>query len=73
MVALGGRHAPPVSRDARLKAVDPLPGGLYSTPEQDALALAATDQQAQGRIEQGRLLHAAPGPKPAGATPAAAG
>ena len=32
LVALGGRHAPPTSRDARLKAVDPLPGGLYSTP-----------------------------------------
>ena len=53
MVALGGRHAPPTSRDARLKAVDPLPGGLYSTPEQDALALAATDQQAQGALNKG--------------------
>jgi intracellular multiplication protein IcmE len=53
MVALGGRHAQPMSRDARLKTIDPLPGGLYSTPEQDALALAATDQQAQGALQKG--------------------
>jgi intracellular multiplication protein IcmE len=53
MVALGGRHAQPMSRDARLKTIDPLPGGLYSTPEQDALALAATDQQAQGALHKG--------------------
>jgi intracellular multiplication protein IcmE len=53
MVATGGRHTTPVSRDARLKAMDPLPGGLYSTPEQDALALAASDQQAQGALRRG--------------------
>jgi len=53
MVALGGRPAQPVSRDARLKTIDPLPGGLNSTPEQDALALAATDQQAQGALHKG--------------------
>lgn len=53
MVATGGRQTLPVSRDARLKAMDPLPGGLHSTPEQDALALAATDQQAQGALQRG--------------------
>ena len=52
-VTLGGHEVPVTSRDARLKAVDPLPGGLNSTPEQDALALASTDQQAKGALQKG--------------------
>ncbi len=52
-VALSGRTEPTVSRDARLKAVDPLPGGLHSTPEQDALLLSVTDEQAQRAIQKG--------------------
>ena len=56
-----------VSRDARMKAVDPLPGGLHSTPEQDALALRANDTQAQAALRSGRLLHAADRAEPVGA------
>ena len=52
-VALSGRSVPTVSRDARLKAIDPLPGGLHSTPEQDALALSVTDEQASRAMQKG--------------------
>jgi len=41
VVATTGTQAPVPSKDARMKRVDPLPGGLYSTPEQDALAIKA--------------------------------
>ena len=49
MVALtfSGRHRPPFSFDARMQPVDPLPGGLHSTPEQDALAYRADTAQAR--------------------------
>jgi intracellular multiplication protein IcmE len=53
VIVLSGRDVPRVSRDARLKAIDPLPGGLHSTPEQDALALAATDEQARRALDRG--------------------
>ena len=53
VVVLSGRSMPSVSRDARLKQIDPLPGGLHSTPEQDALALSATDAQADRAKRQG--------------------
>ncbi len=53
VIVLSGRDVPTVSRDARLKAIDPLPGGLHSTPEQDALALAATDEQARRALDKG--------------------
>jgi intracellular multiplication protein IcmE len=53
VIVLSGRDVPTVSRDARLKAIDPLPGGLHSTPEQDALALAATDEQARHALDKG--------------------
>jgi intracellular multiplication protein IcmE len=52
-VALSGRTVPTVSRDARLKAIDPLPGGLHSTPEQDALSLSVTDEQAARAMQKG--------------------
>jgi intracellular multiplication protein IcmE len=53
VVAATGRHAPSNSRDARMKHVDPLPGGLYSTPEQDALARTADNAQARSSLERG--------------------
>ena len=52
-VALSGRTVPTVSRDARLEAIDPLPGGLHSTPEQDALSLSVTDEQAARAMQKG--------------------
>jgi intracellular multiplication protein IcmE len=53
VVAATGRHAPANSRDARMKHVDPLPGGLNSTPEQDALARTADNARAQSSLEKG--------------------
>ena len=53
IVAATGRKAPSNSRDARMKHVDPLPGGLYSTPEQDKLAHEADNAQAQSSLENG--------------------
>ena len=52
-IATGGRRAPPVSQDARMGAVDPLPGGLRSTPEQDALARTAEEAHAKAALGQG--------------------
>jgi intracellular multiplication protein IcmE len=52
-VTLSGRTVPTVSRDARLGAIDPLPGGLHSTPEQDALLLSVTDEQARRAMQKG--------------------
>lgn len=52
-VATGGRHAPLASKDARMKQVDPLPGGLYTTPEQDALAARSNDAAAQAALRKG--------------------
>ena len=53
VVALSGHHTPPVSRDARMKPVDPLPGGLHSTPEMNALSYEADTQQAQAALKRG--------------------
>lgn len=53
VVVTSGRHAGPLSRDARMKAVDALPGGLHSTPEQDALARQANTTQAQQALNHG--------------------
>jgi intracellular multiplication protein IcmE len=53
VVTTMGRHAPVNSHDARMKHVDPLPGGLYSTPEQDALARTADNARAQASLERG--------------------
>ncbi len=52
-IASSGRNLPPMSRDARLKPIDPLPGGLYSTPEQDALAQEANTTQANDALRRG--------------------
>lgn len=53
VVATTGTQAPVLSRDARMKRVDPLPGGLYSTPEQDALAIKANTAQANAALNKG--------------------
>jgi intracellular multiplication protein IcmE len=53
VVAMTGRDAPANSHDARMKHVDPLPGGLNSTPEQDALARTADSARAQSSLERG--------------------
>ena len=53
IVVFSGHTVPPVSRDARLQHIDPLPGGLHSTPEQDALALSVTDTQASRAMQKG--------------------
>jgi intracellular multiplication protein IcmE len=52
-IVSGGRRAPPVSQDARMGTVDPLPGGLHSTPEQDALARTADEAHAKAALGQG--------------------
>jgi intracellular multiplication protein IcmE len=52
-LTLGGRHKPQFSFDARMKPVDALPGGLHSTPEQDALADRADTAQAQAAQRRG--------------------
>jgi intracellular multiplication protein IcmE len=52
-IATGGRRVPPASQDARMATVDPLPGGLHSTPEQDALARTAEARQAQTALARG--------------------
>ena len=53
-LTLSGRHRPQFSFDARMKAVDALPGGLHSTPEQDALAYRADTEQAQNAQMRGK-------------------
>ena len=53
VVAMTGRNVPASSHDARMKHVDPLPGGLNSTPEQDALARTADGARAQSSLEKG--------------------
>jgi intracellular multiplication protein IcmE len=52
-VVTTGHHAQPFSQDARMKQVDALPGGLHSTPEQDALAKLADTQHAEHAIATG--------------------
>src|SRR5208283_5717466 len=54
LIVREGHHVPPSSRDARLPAVDALPGGLHSTPEQDALARRADTAHAQAALGDGR-------------------
>jgi len=49
-----GRHAPVVSRDARMETVDPLPGGLHSDPEQNKLALKTNQELASAAMSAGK-------------------
>ena len=53
LVSLSGQYAPVVSRDAQMAPVDPLPGGLNTTPEQDALARVANDDEARKAMRKG--------------------
>ena len=53
-VAMGGHHVPPFSQDARMKSVDPLPGGLHGTPEQSALARVADTHHAESAMAKGK-------------------
>lgn len=53
-LTLSGSRKPATSFDARMKQVDALPGGLHSTPEQDALADRADMAQAQSAKALGR-------------------
>lgn len=53
-LTLGGGHGPRYSYDARMSQVDPLPGGLHSTPEQDALADRAETAEADAALSRGR-------------------
>ena len=46
-IVTGGHQAPPLSQDARMNSVDPLPGGLHGTPEQSALARVADTRHAE--------------------------
>ncbi|MGH7122153.1 MAG: DotG/IcmE/VirB10 family protein [Acetobacteraceae bacterium] len=81
LVATSGRRASPLSSDARMQAVDPLPGGLRSTPEQNALAHQAETHGAAQAIAAGvsytppiapsvPVIGAAPSPQPAAPHPA---
>lgn len=54
LVASSGHHAPPFSHDARMASVDPLPGGLHSTPEQQQLATTAETTQANAALHRGK-------------------
>ncbi|HTW52615.1 MAG TPA: DotG/IcmE/VirB10 family protein [Stellaceae bacterium] len=53
VVATTGRHLAGVSRDAHMKPVDPLPGGLHATPEEEALDYQAGDARAQAALGAG--------------------
>lgn len=46
--------APPLSADARRRGVDPLPGGLLSSPEQEAVAFHADTKAADMALREGR-------------------
>jgi intracellular multiplication protein IcmE len=50
---LSGSHQAQVSFDAHMRPVDALPGGLHSTPEQDALARRAETAAAQAAQAHG--------------------
>lgn len=53
-ITLSGQKKPQLSFDARMKQVDALPGGLHSSPEQDALAYRANTVQAENAQVRGR-------------------
>ena len=53
IVVTSGHHVQPFSQDAHMKPVDALPGGLHTTPEQDALALQANTAHANTALATG--------------------
>src|SRR5690348_7193717 len=52
-LTLHGGSGPLASRDARMQPMDPLPGGLNTTPEQDALARVANTEAAEAAQARG--------------------
>ena len=54
VVTTGGRSKLAQSRDAPMQSVDPLPGGLHSTPEMNSLARTAQAQQAGAALQSGQ-------------------
>ena len=54
LVVFSGSSQPPASRDASMKQVDALPGGLHSTPEMNALAFQADTKQAEAALRRGQ-------------------
>ena len=53
-IAAAGRRQPILSRDAPLKPVNPLPGGLYGTPQEDALAFQNNAAKADAALRAGK-------------------
>ncbi len=54
VVSFSGTTPPPQSLTARMPNVDPLPGGMNSTPNQDKLSLLTNQEQADQAARQGR-------------------
>ncbi len=54
VVSLSGTTPPPQSLTARMPGVNPLPGGMNSTPNQDKLSLLTNQEQADQAASQGR-------------------
>ena len=54
VVSFSGATPPPQSLTARMPGVNPLPGGLNSTPNQDKLSLLTNQEQADQAAQQGR-------------------
>lgn len=52
-VVMSGHQLQPFSKDARMASIDALPGGLHSTPEQNALAQQADTAHAHVALAQG--------------------
>ncbi len=53
-VSFSGTTPPPQSLTARMPGVNPLPGGMNSTPNQDKLSLLTNQEQADQAASQGR-------------------
>lgn len=53
-VSFSGTTPPPQSLTARMPVVNPLPGGMNSTPNQDKLSLLTNQEQADQAATQGR-------------------
>ena len=54
VVSLSGTTPPPQSLTAHMPGVNPLPGGMNSTPNQDKLSLLTNQEQADQAASQGR-------------------
>ena len=54
VVSFSGTTPPPQSLTARMPGVNPLPGGMNSTPNQDKLSLLTNQEQADQAASQGK-------------------